>query len=183
MAPVDLFWDTNIFGAWLYEDTTYDLASIEQYLSEAKDGKWKIYTSSVAIAEIATSKIKKKSHGTMLDLLNDFVGTVLVIDASVNVLELSGRLKDIPYKKNQSDKRFLSLGDATMLATVLHLEDAYDVKINTFHTYDNTKKKEVPLLSYNEWCDGLTGEKQKLANRVCSMKREKPHHPTPRLIS
>ena len=160
MTAVDLFWDTNIFCAWLYDESQhYDLRSIEQYLAEAKDGKWRIHTSSIALGEIATSKIKKKVYGTMLDLLNDFVGAVVVIDASANVLELAGRLRDIPYRKNKSDKRYLSLGDAAMLATALHLEDAYGVKVSIFHTFDNTKKKQVPLLSYHEWCEGLTGEK------------------------
>lgn len=181
MPAVDLFWDTNVFASWLYEETQFDLASIEQYLQEAKAGKWRIHTSSIVLAETLSSKIKLKKYGSILDLTNDFVGSVVMIDASANVLQLAGRLRNIPYSKNKSDKRHLSLGDATMLATALHLEDAYGVKISTFHTFDNSKKKEVPLLSYHEWCEGLKGENLKLANRICSMAREKPIHPTPPL--
>jgi predicted nucleic acid-binding protein len=129
-----------------------------QYLDEAKSGQHKIYTSSVVFAEVANSKIKHKKLGTMGDLIKDFTGSVIVIDPSVNVMQLSGRLRDIRYKKGQSDKRALQTGDAVMLATALYLNDAYAVKVDVFHTYDNAKKKFVPLLGYQDWCEGLSGE-------------------------
>jgi hypothetical protein len=90
-------------------------------------------------------------------------------------------LKDIRYSKGGSEKRILSTGDAVMLSTAIYLQDAYGVAIDTFHTFDNAKKKFVPLLGYHEWCEKLTGEKDALARRVCAMKREKPLHPMPRL--
>jgi predicted nucleic acid-binding protein len=181
-AAPNLFWDSCVFSAYLYDEKdTYDLASIEQYLTEAQSGKFKIYTSSVVFAEVASSKIKRASPGTMDDLIRDLTGAAIVIEASVNVMQMSGRLKDIPYRKGASDKRVLSTGDAVMLATALHLEDAYGVAIDVFHTFDNTKKKYVPLLSYSEWCEGLTGANAALAKRVCDLKRERPIHPTPTL--
>jgi len=184
MADVasNLFWDSCVFSAFLYDEKdTYDLAPIEQYLAEAKAGKHKIYTSSVVFAEVATSKIKHKKLGTMGDLIRDFTGSVIVIDPSVNVMQLSGRLRDIRYKKGQSDKRVLSTGDAVMLATALHLEDAYNVKVDVFHTYDNAKKKFVPILSFQDWCEGLMGDQAKCAKRVCDLRRSKPIHSSPRL--
>lgn len=64
-TTANLFWDSCVFSAYLYEeDAAYDLASIEQYLSEAKEGKFKIYTSSVVFAEIASSKIRRASRRT-----------------------------------------------------------------------------------------------------------------------
>lgn len=180
-AP-NIFWDSCVFSAYLYDEKDiYDLSSIEQYLAEAKAGKFKIYTSSVVFAEVASSKVKRSSPGTMADLIRDLTGAAIVIEASVNVMELSGRLKDIPYRKGDSTKRALSTGDAVMLATALHLEDAYGVKIDTFHTFDNAKKKFIPLLSYHEWCVGLSGVNAALAKRICDMKREKPIHPSPTL--
>jgi hypothetical protein len=45
-----------------------------------------------------------------------------------------------------------------MLATALDLKDAYGVDVDIFHTFDDGGKKgSLPLLSYHEWCDGLTG--------------------------
>jgi len=179
----NLFWDSCVFAALLYDESeTYNLAHIEQYLEEAKAGKFKIYTSSIVFAEIASSKVKHRALGTIDDLFSDLVGAAIVVDASVNVFKVAGRLKDIRYKKGASEKRRLSTGDAVMLSTVLYLQDAYGVFIDAFHTFDDAKKKFVPLLSYHEWCEQLIGEKDALARRVCAMKREKPVHPTPRLF-
>lgn len=176
------FWDSCVFSALLYdENSSYDLPSIEKYLSEAKNGKIRIVTSSVVFAEIAQSKIKNKKIGSINDLINDMVGAVVVVDASVNIFRLAGQLKDIPYKKGVSEKRFLSTGDAIMLSTALYIEEAFEVKIDCFYTFDNAQRKQVPLLDYHLWCEGLRGPKAQLAQRVCSLKRAKPIHPTPEL--
>lgn len=41
---------------------------------------------------------------------------------------------------------------------------------------------EVPLLSYQDWCEGLSGQRLALAKRVIDLPRTKPIHPSPRLI-
>jgi predicted nucleic acid-binding protein len=182
--PTNLFWDSCVFGAFLYdENAAYDVASISQYIEEAKNGKHRIYTSSIIFAEIADSKIKKAGIGSIADLMNDLIGATVPIDPSVNILTLAGRLKDIPYRKGDSKKRHLGTGDAIMLATCLYLDEAMGVKPDLFHTFDNGKgpKKEVPLLDYHLWCEGLSGEKAALASRVCALNRQKPIHPSPPL--
>jgi hypothetical protein len=99
-------------------------------------------------------------------------------------LQLAGKLKDIPYRKGTSTVRRLTTGDAIMLATCLHLQDTLGVAIEAFHTFDDGgKNRELPLLSYHEWCERLTGTKSKLAARICSLKRERPVHPTPGLFA
>lgn len=176
-----LFWDSCVFNALLYDETTsYDVDSIQQYLDEARDGKYVIYTSSVFLAEIAHSKIKKIGVGGPNEFLNDLQGVVVVIDASLEIMELAGRLKDIPYRKQDSTKRRLGTGDAVMLATALNLQDAYEVEIDRFHTFDNGGQKgSVPLLSYEQWLEGVIGKKLELAKRVSGLKRCKPIHPAP----
>jgi len=58
---VNLFWDSCVFNAFLYEESdSYDIESIDQYIDEAKSGRFKIYTSSIIFAEIAGSKNKEK---------------------------------------------------------------------------------------------------------------------------
>lgn len=180
----NLFWDSCVFNAFLYDEKSkYDVDSIVQYIEESRQGEYKIYTSSIILTEIASSKIRIQSIGSGIDFLNDLVGACVVIDASVNILDLAGRLRDIPYKKNQSDKRQLTTGDAIMLATALHLEEAYGLKIDAFHTFDNGgKKREVPLLTYHEWCEGLSGPRLLLARRVGALNRVKPVHPSPKFI-
>ena len=177
----NLFWDSCVFNAFLYDEhDIYDVESIIQYVDEARAGKFTIYTSSIVFAEIATSKIKAKGVGNAMDFINDLKGACVVIDASVNIIELAGRLKDIPYQKQKSTKRNLSTGDAIMLSTALYLEDAYEVKIDVFHTFDDGgQKRQIPLLSYHEWCEGLTGMEAALAKRVTSLERMKPIHPSP----
>lgn len=177
----NLFWDSCVFNAFLYDEVeSYDVDSIDQYLNEAKGGSFKIYTSSVFLAEIAHTKIKKAGCGGPVDFLNDFQGAVTVIDASLDIMELAGCLRDIPYRKQDSDKRRLSVGDAAMLATALHLTDAYGVQVHAFHTFDNGgRKREIPILSFEQWCTGLTGKKAELASRVAKLRREKPIHPAP----
>jgi predicted nucleic acid-binding protein len=171
------------FNAFLYDESgVYDVDSIQQYLEEAKAGTFRIYTSSVFLAEVASTKIRKKGVGGPVAFLNDFVGSVIVIDASVPVFELAGRLKDIPYRKGASEKRSLSTGDATMLATALYLQTAYGVKLDAFHTFDDgAQKRAVPIISYHEWCEGLTGPKLLLAQEVIALRRMRPVHPSPRL--
>ena len=68
-----------------------------------------------------------------------------------------------------------------MLATALHLEEAFGVKLDALHTYDKGGKKprDVPLLSYQDCCQGLTGAKALLAQRIINMERTKPIHPEP----
>ena len=184
--PTKLFWDSCVFDAYLYDQRAYDLASIEQFLVEAKHKPpgFIIYTSSFVFLEVANSKIKKPNIGSMEDFVRDFVGQIIVIDSSPNVNILAGKLRDIPYKHaTTSDSHVLDAGDAVMLATALFLQEGYGVTIDEFHTFDDaTKRRKVPILSYQDWCVGLTGENELLARRVSALKRRPPRHPAPPLI-
>ena len=184
--PNKLFWDSCVFDAYLYDQRGYDLASIGQFLTEAKQKPPAhiIYTSSFVFLEVASSKIKKPNIGSMEDFLRDFVGQIIVIDSSPNVNILAGKLRDIPYRHATiTESHVLDSGDAVMLATALFLQEGYGVPIDEFHTFDNaTRKRKVPILSYQDWCVGLTGENELLARRVCALKRRPPQHPTPPLF-
>lgn len=179
----NLFWDSCVFNAFLYDEKEiYDVDSIIQFLDEARQRKFKIYTSSIILTEIAASKIKVRGVGSAMDFINDLMGACVVIDASVNILNLAGQLRDMPYKKHQSGKRKLTTGDAIMLASALYLDEAYGVSLSAFHTFDDGGKKgEVPLLSYHEWCEGFSGVQLTLARRVIDLPRMKPVHPAPKL--
>jgi hypothetical protein len=183
--PTKLFWDSCVFDAYLYDQRSYDLASIEQFLTEAKQKPpaFIIYTSTFVFVEVANSKIRKPDIGSMEDFVRDFVGQIVVIDASPNVNILAGKLRDIPYRHaTATGSHVLDAGDAVMLATALFLKDGYGVTIDEFHTFDNaTRRGKIPLLSYQDWCVGLTGDHELLAKRVCALKRRPPQHPTPPL--
>lgn len=180
-----LFWDSCCFIAFLNDEKdAYDVSSIEQYLDDAREGKARIYTSTVALAEVRPSFLRKKSIGSFSEFVDDLSGAVIMIDASPNVMTIAGRLRDIPYRKANSDKRQLATPDAIMLASCLYLADTMGVSVDHFHTFDKGKRrgpdgKGVPLLGYDEWCEGIEDD---LAGRVIGVSRKEPIHPEPRFV-
>lgn len=155
-----LFWDSCVFTAFLNNETSaYDIDSIQQYLSEAAEGKWMIHTSSIAYAEVLSSHIKSTEYENFSHFLDDFTGAVVIQDATANIVQLAGKLREIPYKKGSETKRRLGTGDAIMLATPIYLQDVMGINFTSFHTFDKGKKrgedgnKSIPLLTYEEWCE------------------------------
>jgi len=189
MAVTNLFWDSNVFIAFLNDEKDiYPVPSIQQYLEDAKLGQCKIYTSSIIFSEVTPKRIAKSEYGTFNDFLGDFRSQVVTIGNDPNIGSLSGELKDLQYKKGTSTTRILTTGDAIMLATALELESTYGVKIDAFHTFDNgggprspEGGKGIPLLTYQEWCEGI--ENDPLAKRVIGLNRCKPIHPTPNMFN
>lgn len=181
-----LFWDTNVFCTYLYEqeDAYRDhIRQIGQFIREAHAGQWRIITSGIVFSEIAFSKIKKEGLGSHEDLLEEIQALSVVMAPGPNIMILAGRLRDIPYKKGGS-RRPLSVPDAIMLATAIVAEDEYGQRLDAFHTFDagKGKPKSVPILGYEEWCTDLSGESRDLADRVVQLPRRKPAHPTPDLL-
>ena len=188
-AIAHVFWDSCVFCALLYDQQqAYDVNSIEQYLRDAKNNKCQIFTSSLVFAEIVPSSIKKNGIGSFQQFIDDLQGSVIVIDASPNVMHAAGILRDLPYKKSNSSKRVLATTDAIMLASCLFVKDAMGVAIDHFHTYDDGKKrgregKMVPLLSYQDWCEGFTADQMKISQPVINLSRQRPIYPRPELFS
>jgi predicted nucleic acid-binding protein len=188
VAGENYFWDSCVFIAFLNNQTdAYDIESIERFLEDSKKNNGcKIYTSSIALAEVTPKRLMGSSYGTFEEFLSDFRKSVAVIDAGPFINSTAGRLKDVIYKKSTSTKRILTTGDAIMLATALELEDTYGVKIDAFHTFDdgrgkgNPEGKGIPILSYHEWCEGV--EDNELVKRVIDMNRCKPIAEEPRFI-
>jgi hypothetical protein len=185
-APSNLFWDSCIFTAFLRDERgAYDINSIEQYLTEAREGKHQIYTSSLVFAEVLPSSMKP-GIGSFQDFVDDFQGAIIIVDASPNVTQIAGRLRDLPYRKGTSSGRRLATPDAIMLASGLYLVEAIGIRLNAFHTFDDGRRRgpegrSVPLLSYHEWCEGFTNEQARVAKRVIDLARVPPIHPSPKL--
>ncbi len=182
----ELFWDTCVFCAHLYDEVDQYgevIDHIRQYIREARAGKWRIITSSIVFAELAFSKVKRDAPGTMEDLRRDIEAACLLIDPNPNIMMLAGKLRDIPYRKHQSRVRRLTVPDAVMLATALFVQEHYLQNLRAFHTFDaGGKKREVPLIGYEEWLDGLSDEQLTVARRAANLRRERPFHPTPDLL-
>lgn len=162
------------------EAEAYDVDSLSQYLEDAVAGKLRIYTSTISSAEVLPSKIKK-GFGTFEEFLSDLDGVVVPIDASPNIMQLAGQLRDLPYAKAESKRRVLSTPDSIILATALHIQEAYKERIDAIHSYDSGKKGGVPILGLEDWCEGFSAPQTALVQRVLNIPRKAPHHPEPRL--
>lgn len=180
----NLFWDSGVFTAFLCDQKDiYDVASIEKYLTEAKAGDVKIYTSTIASAEVLPRQITKVA--SFEDFLEDFHGAVTPFDPTPNVMRLAGHLRDLPYKKGTSTNRRLGTPDAIILATAIRLQADYGIKLDAFHTFDGGGKKDadghgsIPMLGYEGWCEDFDSKQMTLANRVINLPRKKPIHPNP----
>lgn len=189
MIKPNLFWDSCVFAAFLRDEThAYDIDSIEQYLAEAKEGKFLIYSSTMSSAEVLPSHLKKSAVGSFEDFLEDFKGAIIPIDPNPNIMTLSGLLRDLPYKKGDSTKRRLGTPDAVMLATAIHLRDAHGIAITAFHTFDKGRKKDlegnnsIPIIGYETWCEGFTPIQTAIAQKVIDLHRIEPVHPEPHLL-
>ncbi|MDH6268409.1 putative nucleic acid-binding protein [Rhizobium sp. SG_E_25_P2] len=187
-AGQSYFWDSCVFIAFLNNDrSSYDVESLEAFLkdSEASGGP-RIFTSSIALAEVSPGKLKNSAHSSFSSFLNDFRNSISVVDTSPFININAGLLKDVRYKKGASDKRILTTGDAIMLATALEIEETYGIKLDAFHTYDNGRGKGnpegrgVPILGFHEWLDDVP--ETDLIKRVVALNRVKPIHPEPSLI-
>ena len=183
----NLFWDSCIFYAYLDSLTTHDISGIEQFLHEARDGEHQIYASSLVLAELVPSAITKSGIGSFQNFIDDLQGAVTIVTPSPDVMHRAALLKDIPYRKSSSKGRRLSTTDAIMLASCVEIVETWELDIDAFHTFDDGKKrglegKMVPLLSYDQWCEGFTPEQLKIAEPVLQLKRCKPDHPKPYLL-
>ena len=190
MSKVEnLFWDSCVIAALLAEEKDSDLASIEQFLHDAKAGKAKIYTSTIAAAEILPSKVTGKKYRSFEKFLKDLEGSVVLVAPDPNIMSLASRLRDVPYAKKVNDretaKRGMDVPDAIMLATATVLGLGYKEKIDRFHTYDNGKKRSVnggkcvPILSFPEWCQLLDTKHTGIVQHVIDLNRCKPIHLNP----
>lgn len=176
--PLCLFWDSCIFYAYLKDESdAYDVGSIQQYLDEAKRGSVRIYTSTLAMAEIVPSAIKRPDTGSFQRFLDDYHGSVILIEANPNIVHQAAVLKDLPYRKGTSEKRWLSTIDAIMFASCIYQRDIIGVPISEFHTFG--KGKTVPLLSYQEWCEGFDATQRQTSKPIIELKRRPPIHPHP----
>ncbi len=184
------YWDICIFIAYSKnERVQYGkcFEDIAQYLDEAKAfGTWKIYTSTLTIAEVPKNRPKSyAAFSTFRDFLDDYRDVVIPIPPDPNIMELAADLHGMKYTKI-SGSRKLEAPDSTHLASAILLQRGYGGMLDAFHTFDNGGQRSiggcaVPLLTYETCCEQCLREPA--IQGAISLNRRKPEHLAPRLIS
>lgn len=182
------FWDTCIFYAFLGNlEEQYDVHSIQQYIDECRRGEIKIISSTIVLAELRPSIVLKSRSMTVDSFFSMMSASVILMSPDPNIMRLAARLRDLPYKRDKSNKRQLSTPDAIHLATCVHAAEHHGAPIEAFHTFDNGGKRDedggkaVPLIDYHRWCEGFEPKHWAYASKVINLKRCKPTHPSPKL--
>jgi predicted nucleic acid-binding protein len=189
------YWDSCVFIARLKDEKDKNLDDLEQFLTEAREEKSRIYASSLILTEIIPRGFanEKINFDVIYNLLQELKSSFLLVEANADVMRLAGQLRNINYSKiatkGQSVTRSLSTPDAIHLASAIYLEEAFEVKLDAFHTFDKGKSKgsdeevkPVPLIGFKTWCDNLNEQEYKLAEKVIKLSPKIPAHPSPRLL-
>lgn len=184
----NLFWDSSVFYAFLDGNSVHDTSGIEQYLYETRNGEHRIYASSLVLAEVIPSAITRPNVGSLQDFIDDLESAVTIVTPSPDVMHRAARLKDLPYQKANSRGRRLGTPDAIILASCLEIMEMWNINIDAFHTFDDGKTRGpqgrmIPLISYQDWCEGFATVHLAVAEPVIRLNRCKPIHPRPRLVS
>lgn len=186
MAPIEVYWDTCVFTAFLNNETdAYGnyISHIEQYLDEARSGKYKIYCSTITLAEITSGNMKASPFGKFSDFLLDFSSAVTQITPDPGIMTLAGDLRSLQYTKDNGKRKLLT-PDAIHLASAIYLKEAYKVPLVALHTFDDGKSKgpegkSIPMLSAEAWCTAIANDP--IAKKLINLSRKKPEHPSPKL--
>ncbi len=178
----NVFWDSNIFIAYINNEVTYVeyLRVIEEILMNPDIH---IFSSDLALAEISRGKIKQSGTKFFKDFISSFRQKIRLVTPGPNIWINTGELRDFGYKKNDSSRRKLSLGDALMLVTALEISlPPFDIELDTFNTFDagkgsstERKGKCIPIIGYEEWV--ATDNPPELVQKVMKLNRCRPKLP------
>ena len=157
---------------------------IERYLSDARDGKCKIFTSSVTIVEIDQRQIDP-DIGTPDEFFDDLESFIHVIDPVPQIMRWAGDFRSHKFEYSKAgnntppDPRVAGTGDAIFLATALWLIESGEKDL-VFHTFDkggNPKGWEgkcIPILGLEDWTKGI--EDIPIVQKFTSIRRKRPVH-------
>lgn len=173
-----------MFYRYLTESPAEYVRDIVQYIRDAQDGKIDILFSTITLAEIRPSALRRRGYDNIDEFFDDFGGAFLPIGPTPEIMKRAAILKDRRYTHAVKDPRHIGTPDAIQLLTCLHAVEDLDYKEVVFHTFDNGggkgwEGKCVPLLSFEEWTAGCDDEP--LVGRIASISRTKPLYPEPLL--
>jgi len=80
LDPKNVFWDSCIFIRYLTQSPTEFLYDIGEFITDSKNGRRKIYYSTIVYAEVKPSHLKQRGYGAIEDFVKDFEGAFEPID-------------------------------------------------------------------------------------------------------
>lgn len=177
-----IYWDACVIYRHLTGDPVDLVHDIDSYLRDARDGRRKIYCSTLTYAEIRSFALGKTQYDTIIDFFADMGRAFEIVDPNPNIMIVAGNLKDekaTDPSNGSESKRVIGTGDAIHLATCLYIKNVMGIGNIVFHTFDNGKGKTwegkcVPLLSFDLW---FKKPRSALIESVCSLPRSKPEYP------
>lgn len=190
--PENLYWDSCVFIRWLTRQPPDMVADIDQYIEDARKDRVQIHFSTALFAELRPRYFKGTRYGGITDLFRDLGSAFSPIDPSPNILIAAGELRDIdpvnPSDPNiePSRKRSIGTADAIHLMTCVYLRDVRGLSDIVFHTFDEGRSPTwegncVPPIGFERWYPEHL-RKGRIAE-VCSLRRERPKHPQPDLVT
>lgn len=118
-------WDATVFVAWIDEEETAPLATIDMVAGEIDSGDANLVVSVTAYSEV----LEIKRGRDQMDKFRNFLkrSNVIVADNTVLIAEKAGRIRSDGLK----DGRKIKTPDATFIAT------AIIYRADVFHTLDD----------------------------------------------
>lgn len=185
----NLFWDSCIFIRYLVGNNSADnFGDIERFISDAKEGRRKIYFSTLTYAEIRQEFFIGTKVGSIKQLFDDLGSSFIPIEPNPNILMRAGELRSCkstnPGDPNPPQQRSIATPDAILLVTCLFARDELDIADIVFHTTDEGKGKNwygrsVPIIGFERWYPEAT--RTDIVTQVCSLNRSRPLHPEPQI--
>lgn len=192
VQPDNLYWDTCNFIRYLSGTgrlSYYD--DLVQFVEESqqKNPHWRIYYSTVMLAEFSPNHLADTGFKSIDEFMADLGGAFYPIDPNPNIMILASKLRSIrgvdPSRHEKPSGRALGLGDAIHLATCLFARDTLGIKGIKFQSLDegkgkNTEGKCYPLIGFERFFP--VGMRCEYAELIASLHKEFPEHPSPKLI-
>jgi hypothetical protein len=191
ITPTNHFFDSCVIARYLTEIPPNHVPDIAKMILESMSDTPKrlIWFSTILVAEVRPSQLRKKGFGSIEDLMNTLHGVLKPIGPTMPILMRAARLRDHQYLKERPQAnekpRILTVPDSIQLATCLHVKEALGITDIEFNTFDdgkskNYEEKAVSLLRFHEYAAHLKDDADVAA--VCSLNRMKPTHREPSMV-
>jgi predicted nucleic acid-binding protein len=125
------YWDTCVYLAWLNEEPRPELSAIKTLLTENRENKSTIITSTLTLVEVLAKKLPPEKEKLFRELFTFEIHTAYDLD-----IQIAFKARDIRGYYLDLIKPRPSCADAIHLATAIFHQ------VDIFHTFDDGKKAD-----------------------------------------